>query len=681
MLKYNLLGLLFLGLAFSAIGQNVTFRVDMRNENVAGQVRLTGGFVDWYDGMLEMSDLNNDDVYEITLQLLPGQYEYKFLNGNWSGTELLTSPTAAYCTKSSNGNTNRILQLGQNDTILPVVCFDSCMACGPFTAPAMVNVTYQVDMTALGSGATYVTGNSLDNWCGNCILMSDVNNDLIYEVTRPLAPGMHEFKFTRNGWTTAEAFAPGAPCTVTNFNFTNRSVYVPMGAGAITLPPSPWNGCPPHDVNMYLEVDMSQTVVAPTGVFVAGNFNNWSTTASPLKDLGHGIWGINVVAKAGDSLRYHFLNGATAEVVPVACNDGNGERLQIVPDATPRMAAECFGGCGPCQDARYLFWSDEFDGPNIDASKWNYDIGNGVGGWGNTEQQFYTASPDNASIVNGNLEITARLQSLSGFSYTSARMTTRGKGDFTYGRIEASLKSPKTQAIWPAFWLLPTDQVYGGWPSSGEIDVFELIGSAPDRAHGTIHYGPAPGAGHFMDGSYYDLPGADDYADGFHVYAIEWEPNEIRWYMDSVLYHSVSPWEISPADWPFDQNMHILLNVAVGGYWPGYPNGSTQLPQTMTVEYVRVYSSTPLATTETTFEPMLQVYPNPSNGTFQLDLGIEPKGAVSMAVLDLQGRVVLTQDLRTRQSSFELKDQAAGIYFARVDGQKGNVIKKLVLVD
>ncbi len=680
MLKSKLLGLLLFTMAVTAMAQDVTFRVDMRNQNVTGQVRLTGGFAGWYDGKLEMSDLNNDDIYEISLHLLPGQYEYKFLNGNWSGAEALASPTAAYCTKSSNGNVNRILQVGERDTILPVVCFDSCMACGPFTPPATVDVTYQVDMSALGSGATYVTGNSLDNWCGNCILMTDANSDQIYEVTRPLSPGMHEFKYTRGGWSNGEVFTQGAPCTVTNFNFTNRSVYVPMGASAITLPPAPFNGCAPHDVNMYLEVDMGNVVVDPSGVYLASNFNNWSTP-SPLEDLGHGIWGINVVAKAGDSLGYHFLNGAAREVVPPACADGSGERLHIVPDDMPRMAAECFGSCGPCQDALFLTWADEFNGTTIDANKWNFEIGNGVGGWGNTEQQFYTASPNNASIVNGNLEITARQESISGFSYTSARMTTLNKGDFRYGRIEASIKSPQTQAIWPAFWLLPTDWVYGGWPTSGEIDVFELIGSAPDRAHGTIHYGPAPGAGHFMDGSFYDLPGANDYADGFHVFAIEWEPNEIRWYMDSVLYHSVSPWEIAPCDWPFDQDMHILLNVAVGGYWPGYPNGSTQLPQTMTVEYVRVYSSTPVAVAEVAVEPTPQVYPNPSEGTFFVDLGAEPKGSVHLDVLDLQGRVVFTQELRTRQTRLALEGQATGVYILRVHGAKDGFVRKLVLVD
>jgi beta-glucanase (GH16 family) len=681
MQKYLRSVLLFLVTATSAWAQDVTFRVDMRNETVAGPVRLTGGFAGWYDGKLEMSDPDNDDIYELTLRLLPGRYEYKFLKGNWAGAESLSSPSAAYCTINSNGNVNRILEVGQSDTLLPVVCFDSCLACGQSIVPAPVNVTFQVDMSALGSGTTYVTGNSLDNWCGNCIQMTDANNDKVYQVTMPLMPGMHEFKFTRNGWSNGEVLLAGSPCTVTNFNFTNRSVYVPMGASAVTLPAAPFNGCAPHAVNMYLEVDLNGVQADPAGVFVSGNFNNWSATASPMENLGHGLWGRNVVAIVGDTLRYRFLNGAAGEVVAGVCADAAGVRMQVVPEAQPRLAAVCFGGCTPCDDVRHLVWADEFNGSSIDASKWNFEIGNGVGGWGNTERQYYTANSGNARVINGNLEITARRESYAGFDYTSARMTTLNKGDFTYGRIEARLQSPESQSIWPAFWLLPTNWVYGGWPRSGEIDVFELIGSEPDRAHGTVHYGPAPGAGHFIDGDFHDLPGNPDYADGFHVFAVEWEPNEIRWYMDSVLYHSISPWEIAPCAWPFDQDMHILLNVAVGGLWPGYPNAATVLPQTMTVDYVRVYAPGPVAASDPVLQPVLTLSPNPSSGDFVVDLGMEPKGAVQLDVLDLQGRLVQTQVFHARQAHIALGDAPAGVYFVHVLSGKERLVSKLVKVD
>ncbi len=663
----------------SVWGQNVTFRVDMQNENFNGPVRLTGGFAGWFDGKLEMLDLDNDNIYEISLELLPGRYEYKFLKGNWAGTELLTSPSAAYCTMTTNGNTNRVLQMGASDTILPVVCFDSCMACGNTPPPADVNVTFQVDMSALGSGSTYLTGNTLDNWCGNCISMSDGNGDLIYDVTAQMTPGFHEFKFTRNGWSNGEAFSPGGACTVTSFNFTNRWVFVPIGASSMSLEAAPFNGCAPHDVNMYLEVDMGNLNVDPTGVFVAGNFNNWNATSHPMVDRGHGIWAINVIAKYGDTLEYHFLNGATAETVPNNCADGNGARMRIVPAEMPRSAAECFGNCGPCQDALNLVWADEFNGTSIDTSKWNFAAGNGNNGWGNNELQFYSTNTTNANVNNGNLEITARQETIGGYNYTSARLHTRAKGDFTYGRIEASIKAPQGQGIWPAFWMFPTDEVYGGWPSSGEIDIMELIGSNPDRIHGTTHFGPSPGAGHFMDGDHYDLPGAATYADDFHVFAVEWEPNEIRWYMDSILYHSLSPWELSPCEWPFDQDMHIILNVAVGGNWPGNPDGSTQFPQTMSVEYVRVYGTGPVANAESVdLEQEVMVYPNPSEGKFNINFRGEGSPMLNFKVYDINGRIVLADELPSTGGTIELTGNGAGVYFLHLETMGGTVVKKLV---
>lgn len=665
--------------ALAVFGQTVTFRVDMRNENVNGAVRVTGDFAGWYDGKLEMQDLDGDDIYEIIFELQPGTYEYKFLNGNWAGTELLQSPSAAFCTISTNGNTNRMLQMGLNDTILPVVCFDSCMACGVSTQPAAVNVTFQVDMSALGSGTTYLTGNSLDNWCGTCIPMSDGNGDLIYEATVPMAPGFHEFKFTRNGWTTGESFNPGGPCTVTSFGFTNRKLFVPVGAGSITLPPAPFNGCAPAEVNMSFEVDMGNTSVNPAGVFLTGNFNNWNATSIPMRDKGHGIWAINVLAQAGDTLRYHFLNGSNAELVPATCSDGASERMKIVPVESERYAAECFGSCGPCQDVLNLVWSDEFDGTAIDLNKWNFAAGNGSNGWGNNEQQFYTTNPANARVSNGNLEITARQENLGGYNYTSARMHTRAKGDFTYGRVEASIKAPKGQGIWPAFWLFPTDEVYGGWPRSGEIDIFELVGNNPDRIHGTTHFGAAPGAGHIIDGGHYDLPGPQTYADDFHVFAVEWEPNEIRWYMDSVLYYSMSPWETSPCAWPFDQDFHIILNVAVGGYWPGNPDASTQFPQTMTVEYVRVYGTGPVAVeAETLEEDFATAYPNPFDDAFSIQVKTKAALPLDYEIRDISGRLILSDVLLQQSESIDMRNQKAGVYFLRLQSSKGTLTQKLI---
>ena len=243
-----------------------------------------------------------------------------------------------------------------------------------------------------------------------------------------------------------------------------------------------------------------------------------------------------------------------------------------------------------------LVWSDEFDGDSIDKSKWNFEV-NGDGG-GNNEQQYYTDRPENAKVVDGHLIITAIKEDYKGPDgksrhYTSARMTTKGKGFWKYGRFEARIKMPKGQGLWPAFWLMPEDSTYGGWARSGELDIVEVIGQRPNIAYGTIHYGDSwPHNVH--TGDKFTLP-SGDLSDDFHVYAVEWEEGVIRWYIDGQLYQTQTKWYTNGGKFPapFDQNFFIILNFAVGGAWPGPPNSSTTFPQTMDVDYVRVYQPAP----------------------------------------------------------------------------------------
>lgn len=248
-----------------------------------------------------------------------------------------------------------------------------------------------------------------------------------------------------------------------------------------------------------------------------------------------------------------------------------------------------------------LVWSDEFEGATLDTvNNWEVMIGTGTAyglpaGWGNNELQYYTANPANLSVSDGKLHIVALYQSIGGRQYSSARIRSKGKQDFLYGRIEASIKLPSGQGIWPAFWMLPTDSPYGGWASSGEIDIVESTNAA-DLAYGTIHFGDGWPNNVSSGGSYSPVP---DLSTGFHTYAIEWEPDQIRWYLDGVNFvtRSSSQWWSAAAPSnpraPFDSPFHILLNVAVGGDWPGPPNGSVGFPMEMTVEYVRVYQSAP----------------------------------------------------------------------------------------
>jgi beta-glucanase (GH16 family) len=237
-----------------------------------------------------------------------------------------------------------------------------------------------------------------------------------------------------------------------------------------------------------------------------------------------------------------------------------------------------------------LVWSDEFKQPNgsaPDPTKWDYALGGG--GWGNQELETYTDRRENSQIVNGKLVITARKESFTGKDgiardYTSARLLTKGKFAQQYGRFEARIKIPYGQGIWPAFWMLGES---GEWPDRGEIDIMENIGKEPKLVHGTIH-GPGYSGEHGIGAPFPIKRGR--FADKFHVFAVEWEPGEIRFYVDKHLYKTITPANLpAGTKWVYDTPFYMLLNVAVGGGWPGYPDETSKFPQTMQVDYVRVY--------------------------------------------------------------------------------------------
>ena len=245
---------------------------------------------------------------------------------------------------------------------------------------------------------------------------------------------------------------------------------------------------------------------------------------------------------------------------------------------------------------RVLVWSDEFDGragSPVDPTRWVADTGGQ--GWGNRERQYYTPGTENASLDGaGHLVITARAEVpdssrqcwYGGCRYTSARLLTKGRFETAYGRIEARIRIPRGQGLWPAFWLLGANIDSVGWPASGEIDVMENIGREPAMVHGTLH-GPGYSGDKGVTASH-SLPGAA-FADDFHVFAVEWTPGEIRWLVDAREYRRTTPADLPPgARWVFDHPFFLLLNVAVGGAWPGDPDASTTFPQRMVVDYIRV---------------------------------------------------------------------------------------------
>lgn len=237
--------------------------------------------------------------------------------------------------------------------------------------------------------------------------------------------------------------------------------------------------------------------------------------------------------------------------------------------------------------SKKLVWADEFNTNGFpDNTKWGYDQGGG--GWGNNELQFYTTErKENAWIENGHLIISARKEDYKNRNYTSARMVTKNKGDWKYGRIEVKARLPKGKGIWPAIWMLPTKSVYGGWPKSGEIDIMEFVGYMPDSVFGSVHtglYNHTIGTQRTKGIVYKDL------ATAFHVYAIEWTEEKISFLIDDKKYYEFKNERSGPGAWPFDQEFHLILNIAVGGNWGGkYGVDDSIFPQTMEIDYVRVY--------------------------------------------------------------------------------------------
>lgn len=269
---------------------------------------------------------------------------------------------------------------------------------------------------------------------------------------------------------------------------------------------------------------------------------------------------------------------------------------------TTSLASSCkktedIGGCQfpESMEVYQMVWSDEFEGTTIDESKWSFDLGDGCDispdlcGWGNNELEYYTDREENAFLSDGKLVIKAIKEIpfyLGEYQYTSARMVTKGKGDWKYGRIDVRAKMPIGQGLWPAIWMLPTESVYGGWPKSGEIDIMEYVGHEPWKVFGTIHYGHD-----FWRFNSQELELEEGtFADDFHVFTVLWNEQCIQFQMDGKNVGEPNTRSTTlPTTFPFDQEFHMLLNVAVGGNLPGNPDASTIFPQTMEVDYVRVY--------------------------------------------------------------------------------------------
>jgi len=304
-----------------------------------------------------------------------------------------------------------------------------------------------------------------------------------------------------------------------------------------------------------------------------------------LEDAGNGYYYV----RARHSGRYLDVawgsqaDGANVAQVNYYGSDAQKWRLVPVTPSTPPPATPP----PPAGDGWKLAWSDEFNGSGLpDASKWGYDVGGS--GWGNGEAQFYTDRRlENARQEGGRLIIEARREDWGGKAYTSARLVSRGKGDWLYGKFEMRAKVPAGRGTWPGLWMLPTDWKYGGWPASGEIDIMEHVGFDPNVIHGTVH---TQAYNHTIGTQKGKAIAVGDATNAFHTYSLEWTPERIDIFVDGTRYFSFANEHAGSARWPFDQRFHFVMNLAVGGSWgavKGIDDGA--FPERLEVDWVRVY--------------------------------------------------------------------------------------------
>ena len=356
----------------------------------------------------------------------------------------------------------------------------------------------------------------------------------------------------------------------------------------------------------------------------------------------------------------------------------------------------CFVFCTLICSAAYgdewqLVWSDEFDGESLDMNKWSFQLGDGssegLAGWGNNEAEYYQEA--NAVVRDGFLTITAKEEKVKGYDYTSARIRTKGKGDWTYCRVEIRARMPIGQGIWPAFWMMPTDNVYGGWAASGEMDMVEYLGHEPNKVHGTLHFGGKWPQNRYK-GKSYTLPSGDFHSD-FHTFAFDWEEGEIRWYVDNELYQTQGKgdWWSTGGDFPapFDQNFYMIINMAVGGNWPGYPDATTQFPQELVLDYVRVYQRATGAEGKAAATPaqysLEQNYPNPFNSQTTIAFTLKEHQHALLEIFDAKGRKIQTLinsvlSPGMHRVMFDASNLASGLYFYKLIAGNFVQIKRML---
>ena len=339
---------------------------------------------------------------------------------------------------------------------------------------------------------------------------------------------------------------------------------------------------------------------------------------------------------------------------------GKSERLGIIA-----AALMLSWNVSSAQTTWQLIWSDEFSGSALDNTKWAPEFGNG--GWGNNEWQYYTNAAQNLALENGQLVITARHEGTGAMEYTSARIITKDRFEFLYGKVEARMKLPLGQGFWPAFWALGANIDDVSWPACGEVDIMEHV-SNEYRTYGNIHWN---NNGHSYTGNGYNVDPTQ-----YHVYGIVWDESQIRWYVDGIQFFQFTIQSSNNSDDSFREPMFLLLNLAVGGNWPGYPDNTTPFPSSMYVDYVRVYQpQTPTAMDEIMANDMV-LFPQPALDRVQL---VAP-GAFSSCVLrSAAGQVVSDFGIQQNQTTLDLNGIPSGYYFLECICKGTRMVKPLII--
>ena len=309
-----------------------------------------------------------------------------------------------------------------------------------------------------------------------------------------------------------------------------------------------------------------------------------------------------------------------------------------------------------------LVWSDEFDNNELNLNKWTYDLGQGDWGWGNNELQFYTNNSANINVDTGYLHIIAKSQQFAGANYTSARIKTKDLYEFTYGKVEARMKIPYGQGFWPAFWMLGSNIDDVSWPYCGEIDIMEHVNNE-NVIHGTHHY---DNNGHNYIGNSVVCDASE-----FQVYSIEWTPYSIKWYLNGSIYfqNSIDPSSVSKEE--FHSPFFLLLNLAVGGLWPGNPDSSTNFPGIMMVDYVRVYQNEFTLVESENPNQNFKIYPNPVKDV----LNISKENFKSYQIFTIEGKEI-TPSFK-QQKTINVSNLDFGFYWLKIENIDGSYSKAM----